>query len=791
MRFIKSLFLLPIIASYGNITRLANNNETVGTFDVVSGENYSIKGDKISASSSNTKYLLKDNSGLSDNFHFSFKTNLSLSDSKKDYAFVLHGSLDDGKLSGDYFKPYLAGNTWRVKYGTVDSGIYNEILDITADFGTHFLGNFDLYLYNGVLAFRMDNWAIGTIEMVYQTGETYILSNSSNLSVKNPVVSTLENGIGSYIYRNQWGGYNHWGYTRCFNKDQSHSFSMSLPNGVDVGKVDKFYLSRFAPNRTNGQLAGVKINGVESENYKNSSTNASHSDQIYNVDKSLIDDKNAFNFEIKTIENEYCVSNYKLLYEIDGAIFVADSLILGSSTSEKAHNFIMNGQGWTGAQYLFVDAKGNKDVCIVGNTPKKEILYMKSPENIEPQNIDVDLTDDNTTIDFSKYAPLASAYSYTAKLSLKTRELGNQEFDGTSFTFSSPSKGTYTIQYTINDFDESNGVSEYIVKTGGEFVVGDYVYQEYIYKTVNFETDVEGLNYDGFVRCFNEKANHNIELGTYDKNSTISFEFYGAAISLCGYRGLLGGNFNVKIDGKDKGNYSSYGETNKYNVTLARIYGLDDTKHKLEITTLEDKWYAFDYFSIDIPDQIYFKTANLAQIGKIITSSPNPTGGGNKDLNVIRNEIIYPVGSSNLGPSQYDSFVAPGNENTFYMGYEFDEPVEVSKVCYQMGCTWNTGGWFRNGTLHLEGLINNEWKTIELKNELGYPNSDSRVDFTECSIYYFIFEKVEVKGIRIIGEAGGSEHFVSVSQIEVYQEETIKSFCEGRTYKDNIFKLNQ
>ena len=64
--------------------------------------------------------------------------------------------------------------------------------------------------------------------------------------------------------------------------------------------------------------------------------------------------------------------------------------------------------------------------------------------------------------------------------------------------------------------------------------------------------------------------------------------------------------------------------------------------------------------------------------------------------------------------------------------------------------------------------------------------SDKYDDFIKNNIYYFYFENLLAKGIRIIGDAGGSENFVSVSQLEVYCSKDAKSCAEGAMYTDEI-----
>lgn len=787
MNYCKLFLPIMVISFSSSISKVPLRNanlESINTFEVLSGNNYTLNNTKISISNSSDSFLLKDTSSLTNDYHLSFKIDETLTDLSKKYGIILNGTYVDNKLSGDVFKPYYSGNSWRITYGTYSNDVYNQIFDINCDFGSNFNGNYDLYVKDGTLAVRMDKWAIGTIDMVNTEGNAFILAEGIKFTCSNPKVEQLNAGIGNYIYRNHWGGYNHYGYTKCYNINQTHSFTMTIDDSIN--SIDRLYLCRFAPNRLVGQLAEVTINNiVMSDRFKNSTTNSGMSDQLYEIPLSVIDQTRELNFKIKALESEYCVSGYRLLYEKDGDLYLADSIIINSDISEKAHNYTSEKMGWNGSQYLFVDLKGAKNTTLIGNLKKHKVVTMKAPENYEVNDVNVDLIDNKAIVDFEKQVTMSQCYSYWTEVSLSSNELGTLELNSSVYEFNELAAGTFKITYHINDFDLSYGSDDYVLSASGHYCIGGYIEEEYPYQSVTVETDVYSIKQNNFIRLFNDSASRKFELGTYQKEATLSIDFKGPKVELFGYQGPLGGSFKVEIDGVDKGNFSNYSERERYAKSLFRIGKLTNTTHTVKITTLEDKWYAFDYFEFDLDYETYFGNYNLAQYGKIITSAPNPTGGGNKDLNVIRNEKIYPVGSSNLGPYQYDSFIAPGKENVFYMGYEFDREISVSKLCYQMGCTWNSGGWFRNGTLHLQGLIGDVWTDIEVINDVNYPNSDQRKDFIECSIFYFIFNPITVSGIRIIGEAGGSEHFVSVSQIEVYQNADTVSYCEGYNYREN------
>lgn len=302
------------------------------------------------------------------------------------------------------------------------------------------------------------------------------------------------------------------------------------------------------------------------------------------------------------------------------------------------------------------------------------------------------------------------------------------------------------------------------------------------YRTI--ETDSEGWTWNGFELVENYEASKFWEHGTFEKGKTGVYRFKGTDLHIIGYKGIVGGSIEVDIDGK-KEIVSLAGEKDEYQSVLYTNNELTFDWHTLTITSLEDgKWHAIDAIKVNIDKEAYFENYNLAQVGKIISSVMNPTGGGNHDINVIRNEKIYDVGTSGCGPSQYDSFNGSG-KNYFFVGFQFDEEIPFSKLVFQEGDTWFDGGWFANGDIRVEVRQNGIWSTVVLKEDINYPNSNERKDFgVSCEIYTFTFDTMVGDAIRLIGLAGGSSNFVSIAQIEVYSNQDALTLHGGYDYRD-------
>ena len=155
---------------------------------------------------------------------------------------------------------------------------------------------------------------------------------------------------------------------------------------------------------------------------------------------------------------------------------------------------------------------------------------------------------------------------------------------------------------------------------------------------------------------------------------------------------------------------------------------------------------------------------NLAYLGIITCNVGQPKGSGSKDIEIIRDGKIT---RTNLG--QYDTFFYRGDPHEEYIGYIFSEAYSFDKVVFTEGMQFDNGGWFENGILRIEALIDGSWKKLDVVSEPEYPNGNKQSDFgANFETYTFTFEPVKASGIRLIGSAGGSMHFISVAELEVY-----------------------
>ena len=212
---------------------------------------------------------------------------------------------------------------------------------------------------------------------------------------------------------------------------------------------------------------------------------------------------------------------------------------------------------------------------------------------------------------------------------------------------------------------------------------------------ITVQTDNDGFVMNGFVPVEDDNVMLTNHVGAFDKDSTLTYEFAGDILDIYGFVGADCGEINVKVDGVDKGNFSLVGVDEQYKAKICSLKGLVTKKHTLVITVVsEDKWVALDYIKVDVGAKA-IQTMNLAQGGTVITSVPRPTGGGSKDLNVIKSGILQPVGVvggyNSMSAVSYDSYTGAG-ANKFWMGYEFNDNIAFEKFVFQEGGIFHDGG---------------------------------------------------------------------------------------------------
>lgn len=154
---------------------------------------------------------------------------------------------------------------------------------------------------------------------------------------------------------------------------------------------------------------------------------------------------------------------------------------------------------------------------------------------------------------------------------------------------------------------------------------------------------------------------------------------------------------------------------------------------------------------------------DLTALGSIIARVPLATGAGNKNIEVIRDGDMPPVGT-NDAKRQYDSNDGKNAADEDWFGYAFPTPQTFSRVVFQEGMHFARGGWFSSLTVHVRQ--NGIWSAVpSLVITPAYLGAHNGISY---ETYTLRFAAIRGDAIRIWGRPGGKDDFVSVGELRVY-----------------------
>jgi hypothetical protein len=153
----------------------------------------------------------------------------------------------------------------------------------------------------------------------------------------------------------------------------------------------------------------------------------------------------------------------------------------------------------------------------------------------------------------------------------------------------------------------------------------------------------------------------------------------------------------------------------------------------------------------------------LTQLGSIIARVPVATGSGNKDLEVIRDGDMPPVGT-NEARRQYDTNDGRNAADEDWIGYAYPETHTFARVSFQEGMHFARGGWFSSLTVNVRR--NGVWNAVtSLGITPAYPGFNDGVSF---ETYEITFAPITGDAIRIWGRPGGKDDFISVGELRIF-----------------------
>ncbi len=156
------------------------------------------------------------------------------------------------------------------------------------------------------------------------------------------------------------------------------------------------------------------------------------------------------------------------------------------------------------------------------------------------------------------------------------------------------------------------------------------------------------------------------------------------------------------------------------------------------------------------------KGAGVAERGFSVTPSCStklPTGGGNKDINVIVDENCPNPSYGTIG-EQYDTYTG-SHSGSEWFALEFDRTVLVTDVVFTEGMHFDNGGWFSSAP-KVQVLKDGKWTDAETECDIPYGGHDSFTTFT-----FALVSPEWCEGVRVTGKPGGSAVFASCAELDV------------------------
>ena len=147
--------------------------------------------------------------------------------------------------------------------------------------------------------------------------------------------------------------------------------------------------------------------------------------------------------------------------------------------------------------------------------------------------------------------------------------------------------------------------------------------------------------------------------------------------------------------------------------------------------------------------------------GTPIALITSPAGGGNHNLDVIRDGVFPAVGSAN-SLEQYDTYTGDPSRSFDWIGYQFPAPRNLSGLIFQEGRQFFDGGWFTS--LGVQVRTGGVWTNVPGMVSTPAYAGPNGVNYDQ---YALTFPSVTGDGIRIAGTPGGGAKFISVGELRV------------------------
>lgn len=153
---------------------------------------------------------------------------------------------------------------------------------------------------------------------------------------------------------------------------------------------------------------------------------------------------------------------------------------------------------------------------------------------------------------------------------------------------------------------------------------------------------------------------------------------------------------------------------------------------------------------------------DITSTGNPVALITNPTGTGNRNLEIIRDGITPPQGSSNPN-DQYDTYNGGGIRLVDWIGYTYSAIQSFGSIILQEGIHASEGGFFA-GSPRVEVRVGAQW--IEVQGLVITP-AYSAGSVSNFAMYTLSFNAISGDGIRVAGTPGGTARYLSVAELRV------------------------
>jgi glucose/arabinose dehydrogenase/PKD repeat protein len=161
---------------------------------------------------------------------------------------------------------------------------------------------------------------------------------------------------------------------------------------------------------------------------------------------------------------------------------------------------------------------------------------------------------------------------------------------------------------------------------------------------------------------------------------------------------------------------------------------------------------------------------------------PLPQGSGNPDVEVVRDAIQPPEGSTDE-LAQWDSSHGGDQAGDDWIGVRFPTGVarQVSGLSFQEGIHRADGGWFAD--LQVEVYVQKAWVPVRaLHVTPDYPFASAAVpgfDGVGFETYELRFEPTLAEGVRLRGTPGGASAYISAAELRVLHLDDVSDVPQG------------